>query len=101
MTKSLKLFMVALIATMTFTLYSCGGDEPDGGDKTGKIVNYSFKFNDTPFYYGISYPASGWDEKTFLTSASLLTDTYFLQAFPINVPLDYFDYEKDEWVFSE
>lgn len=91
--------MVALIATMTFTLYSCGSDEPDGGDKSGKVINYSFKFNDTPFYYGVSYPALGWDETIYLAWASKMTDGYYyLQSFPINVPLEYFDYDKDEWI---
>lgn len=59
MAKYLKLFMVALFATMTFTLTSCGDDEPDNPNGNGK--DYSFEFNNTPYYYGCDYLWAGID----------------------------------------
>ena len=55
MAKYLKLFMVALFATMSFALTSCGDDddEPDGPDKIESTNSqYTFKFNNKTYYYG-------------------------------------------------
>lgn len=50
MTKYLKLLMVALFATMSFALTSCGGDEPDDPNGGEKDVQYTFKFNNSIYY---------------------------------------------------
>ena len=52
MTKYLKLLTVALFATMSFALTSCGGDEPDDPNGGEKDVQYTFKFNNKTYYYG-------------------------------------------------
>ncbi|MDE5719277.1 MAG: hypothetical protein K2I34_00700 [Paramuribaculum sp.] len=48
MAKSLKLLMVALFATMSFTLTSCGDDDEPSMDSK----DYTFTIDDEVFYYG-------------------------------------------------
>ena len=50
--------MVALFATMSFALTSCGDDddEPDGPDKIESTNGqYTFKFNNKTYYYGYKF----------------------------------------------
>lgn len=62
MAKYLKLFMVALFATLTLSLTACGGDDDDepqiGGGNGGG--NYTFNANGKTYYYGI--PFGFWDQ---------------------------------------
>ncbi len=56
MAKYLKLFMVALFATLTVSLTSCGDDEPSQGKED---KDYTLKINDVTYYYGCDYLWAG------------------------------------------
>ncbi|MDE6809957.1 MAG: hypothetical protein K2J42_07725 [Muribaculaceae bacterium] len=65
MTKYLKLFMVALFATLTVTLTSCGDDdEPSAGNIDGTWMENSthyIQFNSDKSYYEVNIDEDGVD----------------------------------------
>lgn len=103
MARYLKLLMVALFATMTFTFTSCGDDEPDNPNGNGK--DYSFEFNNTPYYYGCDYLWAGIDgmDMTELLSHFSQDDDKeytFLAIKAYDTPLRMFD-ENGEMVMEQ
>lgn len=52
MKKYLYLLFVAIFATITFALTSCGDDEPDDPNNGGTNGKYTFTFNNKTYYYG-------------------------------------------------
>lgn len=67
MKKYLKLLYVALFATLSLALYSCGDDKDEpsdpGNDGHGTAAaQYSFTINGTRFYYGCSYTIEGMED---------------------------------------
>ena len=79
MAKYLKLFMVALFATMSFALTSCGDDDdgPNSGGNGGNSTKgqYTFTFNGTTFYYGCDYVYPGME---FLGTQSYIENNFDL-----------------------
>ena len=76
MAKYLKLFMVALFATLTFTLTSCGDDEP-AKEQILQIDGVTY------YYYGDSrliYLESEWNIENDGKSGSINLDYYTRQA---------------------
>lgn len=86
MAKYLKLLFVAIFASMSFALTSCGDDDDDapnnpdngGGSTKGQ---YSFTFNGTTFYYGCDFVYPGME--------FLGTQSYIENSFDLNKSLDY------------
>lgn len=66
MGKCLKLFMVALFATLTCALTSCSDDKDEpSNNNVGK--QYSFNINDTPYYYGVDFGSEYMTGRFFLS----------------------------------
>lgn len=78
MAKYLKLLMLAIFASLTFTLTSCGDDEPSGLKEQILQIN-----GVTYYYYGDSnlwYLESDWNSENDGKSGSINLDYYTRQA---------------------
>ncbi|MDE7413067.1 MAG: hypothetical protein K2N05_04655 [Muribaculaceae bacterium] len=95
MKKYFSLFFVALFATMSFSLNSCGDDKDDpdnpGGGNNGSYGE-TFKVNGTPFYYARDYKIEGMEflgtKRTSLATYDVANDYVLLQFLDVqNTPL--------------
>ena len=92
MTKYLKLFMVALFATMSFTLTSCGDDEDEPSGIKEQILQID---GVTYYYYGDSkllYTESDWNSENDGKSGSITLDYYTRKASTTDRLEDYIEF---------